>query len=455
MTITFLHIGQTGIRIGDRIWQILMAENGINIEGDVVHGAERKADRLYPVDNIFKENSNGELLPAALWFDFDPTIVSTSATAQIYGKHGTFQEYAIFGYEDSSGNYAKARQGDNEKVMDKIYDKVRWEMEQHATRPSWITTRSASGGTGAGLTNNIMDYLGHYFPKSQSLDVQIAPSNDITSSPHEVMNYVLSTAKDVDSYQGIYPLQNTMLYRFLSANYAPQTISYALMNQVVGQITSHLIPVEKLVCNPVKGNHTRFFTTALYPRCNAQRPSGVSSLHRPFLEERFKTTFHTIARQHNKNFFIDVDPGYRVEMGLVVRGTATNLDEIERCCHHYDSTSGIMNSTWFAHHNIVPERPPQYNIDFDTISTLKMESHTGVTKLFIKQLEIFSRIFNKNYFVHYLTQYGMEIEEMKDAFETVTQICESYHKARPQLAPGYELERVYDNLPVLTTFKSY
>ena len=64
--IVWVHIGQTGIQIGQQFWELMMKEHGIGMDGKIEEGNGRGDPYV-----MFDEDEEGLFVPRALFMDTD------------------------------------------------------------------------------------------------------------------------------------------------------------------------------------------------------------------------------------------------------------------------------------------------------------------------------------------------------------------------------------------------
>ncbi|KAG5567994.1 hypothetical protein H5410_064988 [Solanum commersonii] len=99
-----IHIGQTGINLGNSCWELYCLEHGIQPDG-MRSTTEDEDDGDYRFRTFFSETSPGKFVPRALFIDLEPSVideVKSGTNSQLYNP----QQF-ICGKEDAGNNFAR------------------------------------------------------------------------------------------------------------------------------------------------------------------------------------------------------------------------------------------------------------------------------------------------------------------------------------------------------------
>ena len=177
-----IHVGETGLRVGQQYWQTLANEHALDhSSGQLISGDDSKTEH---VNKVFDENSSGVYTPRAVFVDvnslsFDRVLTDDSLLADWE---------RVCGQLDKAGTFAEGKYNVVAQHKNDVNDAVQRELEKWDSLDTMLVFGSTCGGTGSAFFE--------IFSKTYKDFINFAwvPSINITSNPIELYNSLLSLA---------------------------------------------------------------------------------------------------------------------------------------------------------------------------------------------------------------------------------------------------------------------
>ena len=180
--IVSIHVGETGLRVGQQYWQTLTHEYALDPSSNQLVGSDDS--KAEPVNKVFDENSSGVYTPRAVFVDanslsFDRVLTDDLLLADWQRVCGQLDKAGIF----AEGKYNVVAQFKND-----VNDAVQRELEKWDSLDTMLVFGSTCGETGSTFFE--------IFSKTYKdfINFAIVPSVNITSNPIELYNSMLSLA---------------------------------------------------------------------------------------------------------------------------------------------------------------------------------------------------------------------------------------------------------------------
>mmetsp|Transcript_25285 Transcript_25285/g.83578 ORF Transcript_25285/g.83578 Transcript_25285/m.83578 type:complete len:282 (-) Transcript_25285:1591-2436(-) len=225
-----LQVGKTGILTGNEFWKSLVREK--NLLSDFSLGKNSPTN-----DNVFFEESNESFfIPRTIIFDLserDFNYIMKSNYSKMYDKNRHFILNKNTGNSWLKGYYEGIS---NCNLVDNI---LRKRIEKMNSVKYFNVFNSINGGTGAGLSSYLIEYIRNNYPKSFINCCSIFPdlygNTQVTFQPY---NSVLSIA-----WQGLYCdsnifFQNHAIENLLTKNQINNELSFRKVNYIIGKTIS-------------------------------------------------------------------------------------------------------------------------------------------------------------------------------------------------------------------------
>ena len=67
-----IQIGQSGIQIGNALWELYCMEHGVSANGFMNSSAKNHSNRI---ETLFYESKDSRYIPRSIFMDLEPTVV--------------------------------------------------------------------------------------------------------------------------------------------------------------------------------------------------------------------------------------------------------------------------------------------------------------------------------------------------------------------------------------------
>ena len=277
-----IHIGQTGIQMSSPIWELFCLEHNISLSGEKIKENEIENDINNKIENnyndsypsiFYYENSKGGFSPRALFLDTEPDIINKIKKSKY--KDLYLQNSYYYGKEDSSSIFARG-QHLYKNLKNDFEDGLRKMIEPCDKIQGILIYHSLGGGTGSGITSNLIKFLYETYPKITSVNFSIFPSIDNNDSITDIYNTVLSMPNLIEYNNLCFMLFNELLFKicqkFLNIEYPTFDDINLIIAYLVSNITSTIrfnnqfyTNLNKLTSNLTSYPRQHFILSSLAP----------------------------------------------------------------------------------------------------------------------------------------------------------------------------------------------
>ena len=122
----------------------------------------------------------------------------------------------------------------NKLIIDFVMDQIRKEWETCDCLQGFQFNHSISGGTGSGMGTRLISHVREEFPDRIMESTTVFPSTNISDSPVEPYNSVLSVHQLVENWDFVNVIQNQSLYNMLSRSWNIASPSFDDFNYIIG-----------------------------------------------------------------------------------------------------------------------------------------------------------------------------------------------------------------------------
>jgi tubulin beta len=420
-----IHIqgGQCGNQIGEKFWEVISDEHGIEPDGSY-HG---KSDlQLERINVFYHETSSNRYVPRAVLMDLEPGTMD-SVRAGIFGK--IFQpDNFIFGQTGAGNNWAKGHYSEGSELIDMVLDVVRKEAEVCDCLQGFQMTHSLGGGTGSGMGTLLIAKLREEFPDRIIETFSVFPSPKVSDTVVEPYNATLSVHQLVENSDIVQVIDNEALYDICFRTLKLQTPTYGDLNQIVstamsgvtcslrfpGQLNSDL---RKLAVNLIPFPRLHFFMIGFAPLsskgCEAYRKLSVAEI--------------TQQMFHEKNMMCASNPhnGRYLTASVMFRGRVSTKEVDEQLFLVQKKFSS--NFVEWIPHNIkssICDIPPK---------GLKMAAtfignSTSIQDMFKRVADQFSAMYRRKAFLHWYIGEGMDELEFTESESNLNDLISEYQQ---------------------------
>ncbi|XP_069845850.1 tubulin beta-1 chain [Dipodomys merriami] len=420
--IVHLQIGQCGNQIGEKFWDVIGDEHGLDSAGRG-HGAS--ALQLERIGVYYNEAHGGKFVPRALLVDLEPGTMDSIRS----GKLGTlFQpDSFIYGTSGAGNNWAKGHYTEGAELAESVLEAARRECEACDRLQGLQLVHSLGGGTGSGLGTLLLGRVRDEYPDRILSCFSVLPSPRVSHTVVEPYNALLSLRPLMAAADACFCLDNEALHGLCRRALRLAAPRYGDLNGLVsramsGVTTSLRFPgqlnadLRKLAVNMVPFPRLHFFAPAVVPLAapGPQQPAlSVAELTREMFDGR--------------SAMAACDPrrGRYLTVACVFRGRVSTR-EVERQLLAAQSRHSDRFVDWIPNNVKVAvcDVPPR---GLDVAATF-MGNSTAIQELFARVLERFSAMFRRRAFVHWYTSEGMDVAEFEEAESEVQDLVSEYQQ---------------------------
>jgi tubulin epsilon len=202
-TIT-IQVGQCGNQIGNKFWELLLAEHERTPDDD---------DTLSAFFRFSKSSSSEHLnmKARALLIDMEcgPLQETMRSPLGVLFDNTQF----VMDVYGAGNNFAHGHYHYGPQYRDKFEEGIRKNVEECDSLSNFFVTHSLGGGTGSGVGSYIVSLLHDLYPEIYRYSACVLPSedNDVVTSPY---NSVLSIDQLVQHADCVFPIDNAALQKF-------------------------------------------------------------------------------------------------------------------------------------------------------------------------------------------------------------------------------------------------
>ncbi|KAL4501497.1 hypothetical protein ABPG72_021304 [Tetrahymena utriculariae] len=229
-----IHIGQSGIQVGNACWELFCLEH--DIQPDCKLFQNSKIEDLKT--NFFCENQSGQFIPRSIYLDLEPSTINevkTSTQKQLFNH-----EFLVSDNQDKASTFARGYYQVSSQYIEFCLDKIRKLAESCSNLQGFLIYNSAGGGTGSGFGSLLTKKIKENYCKKSNLGLTIYPSDKIQREQFEPYNSVLYSQQLIENEDVNLVLDNEALLDMCNMNIHKQNPTYNDLNRVIAQAVSQL-----------------------------------------------------------------------------------------------------------------------------------------------------------------------------------------------------------------------
>lgn len=232
-----LHIGQAGCQIGMRTWELFCQEHKIDENGQ--RNARATEEEAEGLDSFFQETPHGQFVPRAIFCDTDP---STRDFILANRYKSLFHPEDVLGYkQDAKCNFFEGRSlARLYKIKDDFMERARKQVDQCDNLQGIFLYHSVGGGTGSGLTVEVLQELKDNFGKTLIFQPLVFPSNEFASSIVEPYNCVFAMHYMRQYVDLTVMVDNQAGYNMCQKNLGLDNPDFSDVNRLIAQVVSSM-----------------------------------------------------------------------------------------------------------------------------------------------------------------------------------------------------------------------
>mmetsp|Transcript_85303 Transcript_85303/g.160656 ORF Transcript_85303/g.160656 Transcript_85303/m.160656 type:complete len:450 (-) Transcript_85303:25-1374(-) len=439
-----LQIGQAGNQIGQKFWEQICDEHGLDPTGrQMADTTDLQLDRI---SVYFNETQNARYVPRAVLLDLErPTIDALRA-----GTHAAlFRSDSIICGEGGGGNnFAKGYYAEGAELVDAVLDIVRKEAEAAESLQGFQMCHSVGGGTGSGLGSLLLLKMQEEYTDRVIETFSVVPSSKVAEAVVEPYNAMLSFNKLLEHAGICFLSDNEALYDICYRTMKMSTPTYGDLNSLVASAMSGVTAcirfpgqlngdLRTLAVNMVPFPRLHFFITAYAPLVARGSAMATRAVTVPELAQQIFDA---------KNMMLAVDPrrGRYLTAAACFRGRTVSTREVDEQMLNVQNKNSSYFVEWIPNciNTTVCEVAPR---------GLKMSvafagNSTSIGEMFARVHEHYASLLRRKSYLHWYTGEGMEEGEFTEAESNMKDLINEYQQhAEPAVEEEDVMSEGYDD----------
>ncbi|PVU84761.1 hypothetical protein BB559_005153 [Furculomyces boomerangus] len=439
--IIHLQTGQCGNQIGNKFWETISAEHGINNDGTYVGDNELQLERI---DVYFNEANQGKYVPRAVLVDLEPGVMDTIRSGKL-GQLFRPDNY-VFGQNGAGNNWAKGHYTEGAELVDQVLDVVRKEAENSDSLQGFQITHSLGGGTGAGMGTLLLSRIREEYPDRIMSTFSVVPSPKVSDTVVEPYNATLSVHQLVENSDMTYCIDNEALYDICFKTLKLKDPGYDDLNSLVSMVmsgvtTSLRFPgqlnadIRKTAVNLVPFPRLHFFMVGFAPLGDSKNASFRNITVPDLTQQLFDS----------RNMMAASDPrhGRYLAVAAMFRGRVST-NEVENQMLQVQNKNSSLFVEWIPNNvkTAVCDIPP---VGLPMSATF-IGNSTAIQELFQRVNEQFTLMFRRKAFLRWYTDEGMDEMEFTEAESNMNDLVSEYQQYQDAtIDEEFAGDEVYDD----------
>ncbi|WMV18256.1 hypothetical protein MTR67_011641 [Solanum verrucosum] len=438
-----IHIGQTGINLGNSCWELYCLEHGIQPDGMQSTTEDGDDDGDYRFRTFFSETSSGKFVPRALFIDLEPSVideVKSGTNGQLYNP----QQF-ICGKEDAGNNFARGYYTLGGKIIGECLDRIRKLVDDCSNLSGFVIFNSVSGGTGSGFCSLLLESLSTEYEPKEKIAFTVYPSPDDEFSPSILDSYntILASYSLKEHSNVTLMFDNVSVSDICRRSLDIENPTYVNMNRLVSQAISSLTVSMRFEGSTFNQNLRSFCDSTCLGLIRFVGCSYVPVLSAKEVQHKQHSFVElTNAALEPSSYMVKCDPykGMYMKNLIVYRGDDVDFDEVDSAAsmarprtgsgfHYFDTSyrSGI---------NYVPVTVyPGGDLATVQREVCVVSCTTSIQDVFTRISHKFNHMYVKKDFLHSYFCEGMEEYEFSEAYEEIAtklvKLCQVFENEDP------------------------
>ncbi|GAB1598959.1 tubulin beta-2 chain-like [Argonauta hians] len=419
--IVHIQVGQSGNKIGERFWEYISDEHGIDPIGRFTGESDLQLERI---NVYFNEARMGKYVPRAILLDLEPAVLD-SVRASPYGKLFRPDNF-IFGQGSASNNWAKGHFTEGAELCDSVYDIVRKEAEGCDLIQGFQLTHSIGGGSGGGLGSLLMDRIKEDYADRINLNFTVIPSPKVSDAVVEPYNAILSINALVENSNETLSFDNEALFNICHKTLkisgpSLEDLNHLISTTMSGMTTCFRFPgqlnadLRKLGVNMTPFPRLHFYVPGFAPltarSIQAYRPITVPELTQQLFDA--------------KNMMVAANPldGRYLTAACVFRGLMS-MREVDEQMFNIQHKNSKYFVRWIPDNikTAVCDIPPR---GLKMAATF-LGNTTSIQSLLKRIMTQYNTMLRRRAYLHWYTGEGMDENEFIEAGSNVEDLIAEY-----------------------------
>lgn len=427
-----IHIGQTGVQIGNALWQLYCLEH--NIAADGKYEAQGDGGGEDGRNSFFEETQAGKLTPRSIFIDTEPTVIDEVRRGAYKDLFHPDQMFA--GREDAANNFVRGYSTIGNEIIEPMAEKIRRLVERTDNMQGFMLCHSYGGGTGSGFSAKLLENLRDDYRKQTTFQTAIYPSPAISSTVVEPYNSVLTTHATLDSVDCSFLFDNQALYDITKQKLCVEAPTYSHLNRLMSQVVSSI--TTSLRFSGSLNVDLDDFRTNLVPFPRIHFPVASYSPISPDEKQPYeKTSTADITMQafqpDNLMMKCNLADGKFMACCMLYRGDVVAKD-INAAVTAIKANKGIQFVRWsptgfkIGINSKAPTYVPHGGLMVSARGVSLLASTTAISGAFSVLNRKFDMMFARKAFVHWYLNEGMEMHEFEEARHNLAALEKDYQE---------------------------
>ncbi|SAM08459.1 hypothetical protein [Absidia glauca] len=421
--IIHVQAGQCGNQIGQRFWETISQEHGIDTTGAYAGDNDLQLERI---NVYYNEGSSGKYVPRSVLVDLEPAVLDSIRGSE-YGRLFRPDNF-VAGQSGAGNSWARGYYTEGAELVESVLDVIRKEAEHADCLQGFQMSHSLGGGTGSGLGSLLLSKVREEYPDRMLCSYSVVPSPKVSDTVVEPYNAVLTVHQLVENCDATFCIDNEALYDICFRTLKLTNPDYGDLNQLVSAVmsgvsTSLRFPgqlnadLRKLFVNMVPFPRLHFFMVGFAP-LTALTSQQYRSLSVPEL---------TAQMFDAKNMMAASDPrhGRYLTVATIFRGRLSSK-EVENQMLAVQQKNSAFFVEW------IPSSVKTSLCDIPPVG-LKMSgtfigNSTAIQDLFKRVNDQFTVMFRRKAFMHWYTGEGMDEMEFTESESNMNDLVSEYQQ---------------------------
>jgi len=421
--IVHVQTGQCGNQIGNKFWETIIQEHGINNDGIYTGNNDQLLERI---NVYFNEASGNKYVPRSVLVDLEPGTMDAIRGGPLGKLHRP--DNFVFGQSGAGNNWAKGHYTEGAELIEQVLEVVRKESEGCDCLQGFQLTHSLGGGTGSGMGTLLISKIREEYPDRMLCTFSVMPSPKVSDTVVEPYNATLSVHQLLENADEVFCIDNEALYDICFRTLKLTSPTYSDLNSLVSEVMSGITAslrfpgqlnsdLRKLAVNLIPFPRLHFFLIGYAP-LSSKTAAGFRALTVPEVVQQMFDS---------KNMMAATDPrlGKYLTACALFRGKVSTK-EIDQHMVNVQTKNSSYFVEWIPNNikSSICDIPAQSA----PLSATFIGNSTAIQVLFKRINDQFTAMFRRKAFLHWYTGEGMDEMEFTESESNLQDLVSEYQQ---------------------------